>query len=64
MRNEILVVDDTSLDNTVNIIKKIQYKLKIPYKILNISSNKPKKLRIFLELIEKYLNKKAKITTV
>ena len=55
--------DFTYIDDVVNsILKVIQKppKFKIPYRILNIGSNNPKKLNYFISLIENKLNKKAK----
>ena len=56
--------DFTYVDDVVNLISRIIYKppkSKTPYEIFNISSTKPKKLKTFLSLIEKYLNKKASL---
>ena len=54
--------DFTYIDDISNIVIRLIKKPpkdKIPYKILNIASNKPKKLKFFLGLIEKNLKKKA-----
>ena len=56
--------DFTYIDDVVNGITKIiknPPKNKIPFKIYNIASNKPHHLKQFLKIIEKNLNKKAKI---
>ena len=59
--------DFTYIDDVVNgILCVINYRLKlkkqqIPFKIFNISSSKPVKLKTYLSLIEKKLNIKAKI---
>jgi len=56
--------DFTYIDDCINILVKIikkPVKRKIPFNIINVGSGKPKKLLYFLSLIEKKLNKKAKI---
>ncbi len=60
--------DFTYIDDICIGIKKIIEKdlktkpKKIPFKIFNIGSNKPVKLKKYVSIIEKNLNKKAKIT--
>ena len=56
--------DFTYIDDVVTSIKKLikkPSKRTIPSEIINIGSNKPKKLIYFLNLIEKHVNKKAKV---
>ena len=48
------------VDGIVSLINK-PCKNKIPFNVFNIASSKPKELKFFLNLIEKSLNKKAKI---
>tara|TARA_B110000116_G_C16731224_1_gene533815 strand:- start:86 stop:1051 length:966 start_codon:yes stop_codon:yes gene_type:complete len=48
------------VDGIVGLIKKPS-KDKVPFDVFNIASAKPKELKFFLSLIEKSLNKKAKI---
>ena len=54
----------TYIDDVVESLFKLLYKpskKNIPYEIYNVSSNNPKQLKFFLNLIEKETNKKAKI---
>ena len=51
---------DDIVDGIENVIKKIP-KNKIPFKIYNIGNGKPRKLLEYLKIIEKSLNKKAKV---
>lgn len=51
---------DDIVDGIENVIKKIP-KNKIPFKIYNIGNGKPRKLLEYLKIIEKLLNKKAKV---
>lgn len=54
--------DFTHVDDVIAVIVKIinnPAKNKIPYQIYNVASGKPKKLKYFLNLIEKNLNLKA-----
>lgn len=56
--------DFTYIDDIVDgIVKSLDFipKKEIPYSIYNIGNNKPIKLNYFIELLEKYTNKKAKI---
>ena len=56
--------DFTYIDDVCDAIKKIiskPSKEKIPFQIFNVASSSPENLKIFLNLIEKRLNKKAKI---
>ncbi len=56
--------DFTYVGDVVNYIKRIitkPKKSKIPFQILNVSSNNPVPLKSFVNLIEKKLNRKAKI---
>ncbi len=61
------VRDFTYIDDIVvgieNVIKKIP-KNKIPFKIYNIGNGKPRKLLEYLKIIEKLLNKKAKVKKI
>ena len=55
--------DFTYVDDVVEIIEKLITKKpagKVPYKIFNISSGKPKKLKTYIRIIEKILGKKSK----
>ena len=56
--------DFTYIDDIVEgiflLIKKPSNKI-IPYNIFNIGSNAPKKLNLFIKIIEKLVNKKSKI---
>ena len=52
-------VDDT-VDGIISLISK-PYKNKIPHQIFNIGSDNPQPLMKFIKIIEKNLNKKAKI---
>ena len=54
--------DFTYIDDVVYSIKKLILKIpknKVPYRILNIGSNNPIKLKNFLQIIENYIGKKA-----
>ena len=56
--------DFTFIDDVVTILKKIKNKPsqdKIPYQLFNVCSNKPIKLKKFINLIENNLRKKAKV---
>ena len=56
--------DFTYIDDIVDgIVKSLDFipKKEVPYSIYNIGNNKPIKLNYFIELLEKYTNKKAKI---
>jgi len=56
--------DFTYIDDVCDAIKKIIFKPskeKIPFQIFNVASSSPENLKKFLKLIEKQLNKKAKI---
>ncbi len=58
------VRDFTYIDDVINAIVKLIPKpsrKKIPYAIYNIASSKPRNLKFFLKIIEKFLDKKAKI---
>ncbi len=58
------VRDYTYIDDVVNSIEKIiskNPKDKIPFKIYNVASSRPKKLKEFLNNIERTIGKKAKI---
>ncbi len=58
------VRDFTYIDDVINILKKLMNKQsdsKIPYQAFNISSSSPRTLKAFISIIEKNLNKKAKI---
>ena len=54
---------DDAINSTFSLIKKkyIKKKNKVPFEKLNIANSKPVKLLDFIKLIEKNLNKKAKI---
>ena len=56
--------DFTHVDDVVSsIIKiiKLPSKNKVPYQVFNVASGRPKKLKYFVNLIEKNLNKKASL---
>jgi len=56
--------DFTYIDDLTRYVEKIIIKIpknKIPYEVYNIASGKPKSLKYFVNLIEKTLQKKAKI---
>ena len=58
------VRDFTYIDDATNAVVKLIDKpprKKIPYAIYNIASSKPRNLKFFLKMIEKFLGKKAKI---
>ena len=58
------VRDFTYIDDVINYIFKLIFvipKKNIPYKIYNVGSNNPKRLKAFLQYIEKSLNRKAKV---
>ena len=59
--------DFTYIDDVVKILKKLALRkinLKTPYECFNICSSKPISLKKFIEIIEKNLDKKAKITNL
>jgi len=56
--------DFTYIDDVVEFIRRILNKPpknKIPFEIYNIASSKPKHLKYFIKIIEKTINKKAKV---
>ena len=56
--------DFTYIDDAIKVIIKVLTsppKIFVPFDILNVGSGNPQKLKFFLSIIERFLNKKAKV---